>query len=73
MPGLWRPIVGIDAFDVREYEIDITVSRKHGDTTSNISTSDYANIVPAMVALALRWALAPLFHTIIRTKTGRPW
>lgn len=23
-PGLWRPIVGIDAFDLREYEIDIT-------------------------------------------------
>ncbi|KAH8821179.1 peptide N-acetyl-beta-D-glucosaminyl asparaginase amidase A-domain-containing protein [Xylogone sp. PMI_703] len=24
VPGLWRPIVGIDAFDLREYEIDIT-------------------------------------------------
>lgn len=24
MPGLWRPIVGIDAFDLREHEIDIT-------------------------------------------------
>ncbi len=24
MPGLWRPIVGIDAFDLREDEIDIT-------------------------------------------------
>jgi hypothetical protein len=23
-PGLWRPIVGIDAFDLREHEIDIT-------------------------------------------------
>ena len=25
MPGLWRPIVGIDAFNLKEYEIDITV------------------------------------------------
>lgn len=24
VPGLWRPIVGIDAFDLREHEIDIT-------------------------------------------------
>lgn len=24
VPGLWRPIVGIDAFDLREYEIDVT-------------------------------------------------
>ena len=24
MPGLWRPIVGIDAFDLKEDEIDIT-------------------------------------------------
>lgn len=24
VPGLWRPIVGIDAFDLREDEIDIT-------------------------------------------------
>lgn len=24
MPGLWRPIAGIDAFDLREHEIDIT-------------------------------------------------
>lgn len=24
VPGLWRPIVGIDAFDLREYEIDIS-------------------------------------------------
>ncbi|KAL1609418.1 hypothetical protein SLS59_001784 [Nothophoma quercina] len=23
-PGFWRPIVGIDAYDLREYEIDIT-------------------------------------------------
>ncbi|KAL9620778.1 MAG: hypothetical protein Q9160_004678 [Pyrenula sp. 1 TL-2023] len=23
-PGFWRPVVGIDAFDLREYEIDIT-------------------------------------------------
>lgn len=23
-PGLWRPVVGIDAFDLREHEIDIT-------------------------------------------------
>lgn len=23
-PGFWKPIVGIDAFDLREYEIDIT-------------------------------------------------
>lgn len=23
-PGLWKPVVGIDAFDLREYEIDIT-------------------------------------------------
>ena len=25
VPGLWRPIVGIDAFDLKEDEIDITV------------------------------------------------
>lgn len=25
VPGLWRPVVGIDAFDLKEYEIDITV------------------------------------------------
>ncbi|KAK6604674.1 peptide-n4-(n-acetyl-beta-glucosaminyl)asparagine amidase a [Botrytis cinerea] len=24
VPGLWRPIVGLDAFDLREHEIDIT-------------------------------------------------
>lgn len=24
VPGLWRPVVGIDAFDLREYEIDIS-------------------------------------------------
>jgi len=24
VPGLWRPIVGIDAFDLKEDEIDIT-------------------------------------------------
>lgn len=24
VPGLWRPIVGIDAFDLREHEVDIT-------------------------------------------------
>ena len=24
VPGFWRPIVGIDAFDLREYEVDIT-------------------------------------------------
>ncbi|KAL8704861.1 MAG: hypothetical protein Q9225_008059, partial [Loekoesia sp. 1 TL-2023] len=24
VPGLWRPIVGIDAFDLREHEIDVT-------------------------------------------------
>jgi len=24
VPGLWRPIVGIDAFDMKEDEIDIT-------------------------------------------------
>ncbi|CZT45131.1 related to peptide-n4-(n-acetyl-beta-d-glucosaminyl) asparaginase amidase N [Rhynchosporium secalis] len=24
VPGLWKPIVGIDAFDLREHEIDIT-------------------------------------------------
>lgn len=24
VPGLWRPIVGIDAFDLREDEVDIT-------------------------------------------------
>lgn len=24
VPGLWRPIVGIDAFDLKEHEIDIT-------------------------------------------------
>ncbi|RDL38107.1 Uncharacterized protein BP5553_05540 [Venustampulla echinocandica] len=24
VPGLWRPIVGVDAFDLREHEIDIT-------------------------------------------------
>lgn len=24
VPGLWRPIVGIDAYDLREHEIDIT-------------------------------------------------
>lgn len=24
VPGLWRPVVGIDAFDLREHEIDIT-------------------------------------------------
>jgi hypothetical protein len=24
VPGLWSPIVGIDAFDLKEYEIDIT-------------------------------------------------
>lgn len=24
VPGLWRPVVGIDAFDLREDEIDIT-------------------------------------------------
>lgn len=24
VPGLWRPIVGIDAFDLRQHEIDIT-------------------------------------------------
>ena len=23
VPGLWRPIVGIDTFDLREHEIDI--------------------------------------------------
>lgn len=25
VPGLWRPVVGIDAFDLKEYEVDITV------------------------------------------------
>lgn len=24
MPGFWRPIVGIDAFDLRQHEIDVT-------------------------------------------------
>lgn len=24
VPGLWRPIVGIDAFDLREYEVDVS-------------------------------------------------
>jgi len=24
VPGLWRPVVGIDAFDLREHEIDVT-------------------------------------------------
>lgn len=24
VPGLWRPLVGIDAFDLREHEIDVT-------------------------------------------------
>ncbi|KAH0544714.1 hypothetical protein FGG08_001219 [Glutinoglossum americanum] len=24
VPGLWRPVVGVDAFDLREHEIDIT-------------------------------------------------
>jgi hypothetical protein len=24
VPGLWRPVVGVDAFDIREDEIDIT-------------------------------------------------
>ena len=24
VPGLWRPVVGIDAFDLKEDEIDIT-------------------------------------------------
>lgn len=28
VPGLWRPIVGIEAFDLKEYEVDITVRKR---------------------------------------------
>ncbi|GAB7356322.1 hypothetical protein MBLNU459_g7118t2 [Dothideomycetes sp. NU459] len=50
VPGLWRPIVGIDAFDLKEDEIDITPwlpllcnGNNHNFTIRVSGLNDYAN------------------------------
>lgn len=50
VPGLWRPIVGIDAFDLKEDEVDITPwlplvcdGNSHNFTIRISGLNDYAN------------------------------
>lgn len=55
VPGLWRPIVGIDAFDLKEDEIDITPwlpllcdGNDHNFTIRISGLNDYANGTAAL-------------------------